>query len=522
MALLDVLSLRGPAINSYIASAASLQNGSLAATRLNGLKSSLATNSNATLAALGTAYVSPGDSLATIANRAIVSGTTAAQVGLLNGIGAGARLTTGQLIRLPTAKLSGLPSALDGRADSVFDMATGQTLQTPNAEGFGGLTFRNSATGAYLGYIDPFATSVTATMRGDFSVLVSDSGGRQIVVAPNGAITTNDGQSFGANLQLGITSNGTVNVKPSSSNSWQQLYAPATSSPPSQHGSLDETTINRLDGTRTVTAQDTQNTQPWTTVEKNYDNANRLVSEVIWNDDGSVTSLYPDLVNGAIGQVNYYGANGWAVSTMYDTVNTQGWTSVAVTYRPQKYRVQQVSYNDDGSRTTTWYDPQNGFMSRVEYTATTQAVARYTYDDQGKQPWASISTTINPQGQQLQTNIYNDDGSTTVDHYLVGTSLVQAEEYWGPNGWSTIQTNDLAGTQSWSTTKQTLNPAHQITDQVINNRDGSVTEQVFDASNGQVWQTIYMSGGATVLYQYDTKNNQTWSSFKPHESPHFR
>jgi hypothetical protein len=195
-------------------------------TSFNNLVSSLQSSLNAQ----GIAVVAAGNTFATLAGMSTAQGITPTDVALLNGYAPGSALAAGQVLSLPTARVQGAPATLSSAFDYVYDVATGHTVSSPNSEGAGGLTIRDSATGAYLGYFDTNNPILNMTVSAG-SLTVSLSGNRSITFQSGDTIVANDGKGditpYAPGASLSVSSDGNTSIKEGASSSWQNLFSPA-------------------------------------------------------------------------------------------------------------------------------------------------------------------------------------------------------------------------------------------------------------------------------------------------------
>nr|WP_246699135.1 DUF4214 domain-containing protein [Rhizobium sp. BK491] len=269
-----------------------------------------------------------------------------------------------------------------------------------------------------------------------------------------------------------------------------------------------------------ATIWDPLNTNPWYRDEQSFDANGKKTIEKQFNDDGTRTEIYFNTTSGAQDHLLYYNSAGQQTgSTWFDLANAQSWSRADNSVDPANGKLLiQTLYNDNGTKTTTYYDSNN------------------------VQSWETIAQSYNTAGQLVFVDQHNDNKTRTITDYDVantaewsrieknynanGQFISQVAYY--DNGTKGIWFWDPTNAQSWSEIDQFFNTAGQMTNQNVIYDDGSKVLYAYDPGNTQSWSQIadaYTSSGKLIsdtnysdtsgkytVTTYDVNNNQPWTS----------
>jgi len=201
------------------------------------------------------------------------------------------------------------------------------------------------------------------------------------------------------------------------------------------------------------------------------------------------------------------------------------------------------NHADYASRTTT-YDTQ-GRQESIDVMMDDGSRSTTQYDPSGAESWSVIGTHFDAQGRNDATNVYVDDGSLGVYAYDVnnsqswGTILTHYDalgrndsvNHWMDDGSSGVYQNDVSGAQSWAVigTHYDAQGRNDATNHWMD--DGSLGVYAIDVNGSQSWSTImthydalgrndavnhWMDDGSSGVYQYDVSGAQSWSAIGTH------
>ncbi|MGG6898584.1 adhesin [Rhizobium sp. BR 315] len=188
---------------------------------------------------------------------------------------------------------------------------------------------------------------------------------------------------------------------------------------------------------------DPLNVNPWTRIEQSFDANGKKTLEKQFNDNGTRTDVYFVAASGATDHLFYYNSAGQLTGqTWFDLTNVYSWSRADNNFDPNSGQLlSQVLYNDDGTKTIGYWDPANAqtWSSIVQYfnTAgqlTSQNVfydsggkTTYVYDVNSSQSWSQIANVYDGAGR-LVTNVTYSHASGT---YTVTTYDVYNSQPWG-------------------------------------------------------------------------------------------
>ncbi|SFQ73487.1 hypothetical protein SAMN05216567_1329 [Variovorax sp. OK605] len=210
-------------------------------------------------------------------------------------------------------------------------------------------------------------------------------------------------------------------------------------------GRLEQALSSFSDGTSIDERYDTSNSQTWSTTKSWLNVQGEVVREEVQNDDGTRSVVTPAGTGGpgSVQTQQYFDAQGrltqqrdnYADSSyrieQFDTSNTQTWSTFTNWYNSQGTLTHQQAFNHDGTRDEAYplgihaltgggdpssvltlqkFDAQGReVLERNNYAGGSHTESQW--DATGTQPWSSVSTWFNAQGQQTRQSITNHDGT---------------------------------------------------------------------------------------------------------------
>jgi hypothetical protein len=249
-----------------------------------------------------------------------------------------------------------------------------------------------------------------------------------------------------------------------------------------------------------------------------------LSAAMTLNADGSYDSIINDLTGDAAWQslAQSYSSqgllqnateldfNGNHVSSDFLLDGTSSTISESASYNGAGQLIGNFDLNADGSSTNTAFDPlQGGAISSV-YTVDADHTSTYVAYDLQNAGWKSFTASYNAGGQLTQDFQLNDDHSTSdITYDPQHQGAISTDFIVNTDGTSSFTQFDLSGTQPWTQSVEDFNSHQQLTEQLVQNDDGSRVDSTYDPlfGNAPVTSTTTFADGSSIVFANDTGDN---------------
>ncbi len=238
---------------------------------------------------------------------------------------------------------------------------------------------------------------------------------------------------------------------------------------------LTVTRFNKAGLPTTATLYDPLNTKGWSRVEQVFDAAGKKSSETQYGDDGTRAELTFYVATGAQQKIRYFNSAGNLTSVVdFDVTNTAGWSQVTRNYDTAGRVTAELYVNDNGTKTQINYDTAGRKTAQVETAV----------------DGSTVTTSFNAAG--------------TVLNIIRRTSA-------GVQTSATIY--DAAGAQGWTRVEQQFDSAGRKTVENQYNDNGTRTEITFYVSTGAQQKVRYFNSAnqLTSSVDFDVADADTWS-----------
>jgi RTX calcium-binding nonapeptide repeat (4 copies) len=228
---------------------------------------------------------------------------------------------------------------------------------------------------------------------------------------------------------------------------------------------------------------DLTNTQLWTTIDKTYNAAWQLVSQLTTNDIGTTSNILYDYQSnqtwtritdfkdaaGILDSKTTVFDNGSSNKQYFDHLSNQTWTSISDSFDALNRLTSETTNNDNGTRTSLFLDAAS------------------------TNNWTSILDSFSVANALVTETIAYDDGNRSVQFY------------------------DHVPNQTWTSILQNFDGANHLKNETTNYDNGTRQVNYLDYLSNQAWANIidqFHTNGAlkTETTNYDTGARQVYSA----------